>query len=105
LQLGLVMRNVLPAHFNTVAPLNTYFDLGAAYVLRPKTLLAAVDLTNLLDSSAARVNAGVEWRTPAHIALRTGLYRGRATFGVGLGNLVNVAFAPGMSVMSVGLGF
>jgi hypothetical protein len=105
LQAGLVMRNLVPARFNSAAPMDTHFDLGCAYVLKPKSLMAAIDFTNLLDSAAARVNVGLEWRTPAHIALRTGLYHGRMTVGAGLGSMVNVAFTPGMSVMSFGVGF
>ena len=65
----------------------------------------AADLTNVFDSSAVRVNAGVEWQASRWLALRTGLYHGHATYGLGIGRLFSVASVSGMSELSFSFGF
>jgi hypothetical protein len=105
LQAGAVVRNLVPAHFNSAAPLRTYFDFGAAYVVQPNRILLTADLTNFLDTSPAQLNLGMEWRPWRQAALRMGLYHNRPTFGFGLANGVSFAASPGMTLLSFSAGF
>jgi hypothetical protein len=104
-QVGLVVRNLIPAHFTSAAPLNTYCDFGVAHTLPKQHLLLAADLTNLLDSSAARINVGVEWQASRWLAFRTGIYQGHPTYGVGIGRLFSIASVAGMSQLAFSFGY
>ncbi|HLK55417.1 MAG TPA: hypothetical protein VKU00_02570 [Chthonomonadaceae bacterium] len=105
LQAGMVVRNLVPAHFTSAAPLRTYCDFGTAYVVQPGRLLMSADLTNLLDTSRPQLNLGVEWRAWRQGALRMGLYHNSPTFGFGLVNGVSFAASPGMTLLSFSKGF
>ena len=105
LQTGMVVRNLVPAHFNSAAPLRTYCDFGGAYVVQPGRLLVTADFTNFLDTSPSQLNLGLEWRPWRQAALRMGLYHNRPTFGFGLMNGVSFAASPGMTLLSFSTGF
>ncbi len=105
LQAGGVIRNLIPAHFVSAAPLNTSVTLGAAYAVVPRKLLIAADFTNLLGSRAARLNAGVEWSPIRPLALRAGVYEGRICYGFGFSSGFGMAFSPGLSLLSLSIGF
>jgi hypothetical protein len=98
--LGASLQNFVGPDRADVAPVR--LSLGAAYRPLRRGWLAAADLDEI--GGATRLNFGAEYQWKS-FALRGGVYRGRPTVGVGLFNVLNVAYSPDNTLLSVSLGF
>ena len=82
----------------------TTLTFGAAYHTRNRRLLVAADVAEI-GSGRTAFNLGGEVSLNRYLQARAGVYRGRPTFGAGVGRIVNVAFGANTTLLGVSLGF
>lgn len=90
LQVGLSANNLIGNKLGNAEDLDPHVDIGmAARIEKVTVALDYVDLFGQLgeDTDAGkRIHLGIEYALTEILALRTGIYQGYPTFGVGLGN-------------------
>ncbi len=87
-QAGISINNLIGASLGNAQNLNSHADIGFSAKMNPWTFaFDIVDVTNNIDKDEdipKRIRLGVEYIYQDYLTLRTGLYQGYTTFGIGL---------------------